>query len=342
MSYIQARIIYVDAIRNRFDAIALNGSGFYSDVEYLKTGSREKGEVDQPEIGDMAVLNSLKDGCYELERYYHQRSFNADSGLPSSVDIGRGASPLAPNLPGDWQRRGPDGAFMSLLRGVTANLGAGPLCQTLYLGLEGLIRTVCQNYEAIGSGFRVFSINDGGEIMTRLCFSSKDHFVSRGVNENEEAFTENFEYQFDITADGFSLFVGEINPDTGKRHNNFILNIKQSGDLRVCIGEKTIFSIYDNGCAEFDVIDNSGKSLYHKSVATDGVQALVEERIIGNYIRTVDGNLTENVTGDYQRKANNEITISNISDRTTVLNKQSATITVKDLEPAPSASFRTT
>ena len=223
---------------------------------------------------------------------------------------------------------------------MTLAQGASPMCQTIYLGLEGLIRTVCQNYEAIGSGFRVFSINDGGEVVTRICFSSKDHFVSRGVNDNTESNTENFEFQFDITADGFTLFAGEINPDNGKRVNNLILNINQSGDLKLSVGNKIILSIFDNGCASFDVIDDSGAVLYNKSVSSDGIQALVTETLTGNYIRNIQGNMTDYISDTYQRKCSNEILISDISDKTMVLNKTSASVNVKDLEPAPSATFR--
>ena len=82
MGYLQGQIIYLDSSRNRFDAMALNGSAFFSDVEYLDTGMTPRGETDHPEIGDMVVLRSMEDGRYELEKYYHQRAYD-ENGLPA-------------------------------------------------------------------------------------------------------------------------------------------------------------------------------------------------------------------------------------------------------------------
>jgi len=335
MRYIDGRIVYVDTSRKVCDAISLDGLNYIQDVQYVKnSGLMQSGDIYHPEIGDVVVIEIGIDGESVLVRHYASRSLTGKN-LPS---FGVGGDISA--LPGDRNIVGPDGAIMALIRGKTAKIGGGPLAQTIYFGIESLIRTVCMNYEAIGSGFRIFSVNDGGNVITRLCFTSKDQYAVQGFNTNENSSSENFEYQIDITKDGFAIFIGEIDQITLKRKNNFTISITQAGDIIGTCGQNIQFSMYESGAFSYKILDNSHKVLYNKSVALAGEKVLVKELIVGDLIRQITGNVFEVITGTKSSKSDTELTVTNTTDRTSVTNKNSAAINIDDLEPAPSANFR--
>jgi len=335
MRYIDGRIVYVDTSRKVFDCVSLDQLNYLTDIQYVKnSGLMQSGDIYDPEIGDVAVIEIGIDGQAVLVRFYTQRSLNKKN-LPSFTSGG-----AIPSLPGDRNITGPDGAIMALLRGKVAKVGGGPLAQTLYFGIESLIRTVCMNYDAIGSGFRVFSVNDNGNIITRMCFTSKDQYAAQGFNENEDSASENFEYQIDITKDGFMLFVGDIDPTTLKRVNNFTISINQAGDIIGTCGKNILFNMYASGAFSYKLIDDSNNVLYNKSVALAGAQVLVKELIVGDFVRNITGNIFDEVSGSRNTKSDTELSISNTTDRTSIINKNSAAINMDDLEPAPSADFR--
>lgn len=336
MRYIDGRIIYVDTTRKIFDAITWDGNNYIKDIQYVKnSGLLESGDIYHPEIGDGVVIELLEDGQARLDRLYASRQISSD-GLTSFAVGGDAAA-----LPGDRNFKAPGGAFLSLLRGKMAAVGGGPLAQTIYVGIENLIRTICSNYEAIGSGFRVFSVNDNGKIITRLCFTSQDQFAVTGYNENEEASSENFEYQIDMTSDGFTFFIGELDEITKKRKNNFVVSISQSGDILGTCGENIQFSMFSTGAFSFKILNADSKIIYNKSVALSEDSVLVKEIVNGDYIRKINGNLFESITGSHNKKCDTNILVSQVNDITTGINKVSASINSKDLEPAPSAEFRT-
>ena len=224
--------------------MTLDGISNFKDIKYINKGLMQSGDIYHPEIGDVVTIELDAAGQAKIKEFYSATTRNEYN----QISYTPGKSPFPDkSLPGDRKITGPDGAYLALDRGNRARLAGGPLAQTVYFGLEGLIRTICQNYEAIGSGFRVFSINNDGKVTTRLCFSSSDTYASQGFNNNENAESENFEYEIDITEDGISLFVGEIDAATGKRKNNFVGSINRAGDFNCTCGDFIQLSAYSNG-----------------------------------------------------------------------------------------------
>ena len=127
-------------------------------------------------------------------KFYSARRYD-EYGLVNNMV---GKKNIGTELPGDRITSGPDGAFLKILRGGIAGVGASPVAQTIYSALEGFVRTVALNYEVISAGSRIYSINDNGNITTRLCFNSKAKFFTEGANNNSGAEAENFEYQIDF------------------------------------------------------------------------------------------------------------------------------------------------
>jgi hypothetical protein len=136
------------------------------------------------------------------------------------------------------------------------------------------------------------------------------------------------------------LFVGDIDPTTLKRVNNFTISINQAGDIIGTCGKNILFNMYASGAFSYKLIDDSNNVLYNKSVALAGAQVLVKELIVGDFVRNITGNIFDEVSGSRNTKSDTELSISNTTDRTSIINKNSAAINMDDLEPAPSADFR--
>jgi hypothetical protein len=245
-----------------------------------------------------------------------------------------GKAGIGTELPGDRILSGPDGAILKLLRGGYAGIGASPLAQTIYLAIEGLVRTVAQNYELISSGTRCYSTNDAGNIITRLCFNSQEKFFSEGANENDGAEAENFEYQVEFSKDGFNIFVGEISED-GKRINNLVIRMEQSGDLHVLCGKYIIFNMYSNGGISLKMVDDNNNLVYNKSVATADGMALINEVIKGDVVRYIDGNIYEEITGDRNIKAAMSSVAATVIESNSTLMKNDTGMNIDEINAAP-------
>lgn len=330
MRYIECRIVNVDTNRNVLDAIALDGLNWFEDIFYTNTGLKQSGDLWHPEIGDVCVCELQEDGQVKFKKFYSARKINSD-GLVTNVV---GKTPIGTELPGDRILTGPDGAFLKLLRGGYGAVGASPLAQTIYLALEGLVRTISQNYELISSGTRVYSTNNAGEIITRLCFNSSEKFFTEGANKNDGAEAENFEYQVEFTKLGFNIFVGEIGED-GKRINNFILKVQQNGDLQVLCGKNIIFNMYSNGSYSLKMVDDNNNLVYNKSVATADGMALLNEVIKGDVVRYIDGNIYEEVTGERNIKAAMSSLAATIIDNNSTMTRNSTGMNIDEIEKAP-------
>jgi hypothetical protein len=339
MSYQESRIIYVDTERLCFDCISINGSFYKEDVSYSNTGLKKSGKLEHPEIGDVAVIETDEDGDTILKRWYVGRTKDKNnfakfvSGYGGNLNLNR-------HLPGDQVFSGPDGAWLSLLRGRLASVGSSPLCQTIYAGLEGLIRTVCQNYDVMGSGFRVFSINSNGEVITRLCFSGSDINFAVGANENEDAMSENFEYQIDFTKEGITWFVGDIDPISKKRKNNLILYFLPIGDVKVICGNNIILELFSNGIINIEMMDDDRNLVYNKTVGVSNGQALLKEIIKGDVVRQIDGNLYENITGMIERQADVVRQKATTIDNTSTVNRKITGINISELDTNPQAGLK--
>ena len=333
MRSIDAQILFVYTDRNCFDAVTLDGISNIKDIKYINSGLTRSGHTYDPEIGDVVKVMVNDDGSAELVNFYS--AYRKDENDRVTFRTGEPLFGGADRLPGDQRWYGPDGANLSLDRGKRARVAGGPLAQSVYFGLEGLIRTICQNYEAIGSGFRVLSVNTDGKITTRLCFSSTDQLVAKGINNNENAVSESFEYQIDIDADGITLFVGNIDGKTGKRVNNFTATITPQGDIIGTCGEFMQFALYATGALTQKIFDSNKKLLYNKSVAKSSDGVLVKEVMTGNYIREIDGDFYENVTGTKRSMNNKNIQVSNFNDVSSEVNRKSAGLNITDLQTQP-------
>lgn len=333
MKFIDARILFVHTDRNCFDCFTLDGISNIKDVKYINSGLTRSGHTYDPEIGDIVKVRINDDGTAELEGFYS--AFRKDDKDCTSYQSGEPLFGGDDRLPGDQRWYGPDGANLALDRGKRARLAGGPLAQSVYFGLEGLIRTICQNYEAFGSGFRILSVNTDGKVSTRLCFSSSDQLISKGINNNENAVSESFEYQIDINADGITLFVGSIDGKTGKRVNNFTATITPEGDVIGTCGEFLQFALYATGALTQKIFDKDKKLIYNKSVAKGSDGVLVKEVMTGNYIREIDGDYYENVTGTKRIMNNKNIQVSNFNDVSSEVNRKSAGLNITDLQTQP-------
>ena len=334
---LDAKVVYVDTDRKCCDAITIDGRSFIEDISYSNTGFKESGNIHHIESGDVIVVEIGEDGQAKMKKFYVARQTNDDN-QPTFSGNGAQVPARVRELPGDQTISGPDGAFMSVLRGKLLSLGAGPLAQTLYSGLEGLVRTICQNYDFVSSGARIYTLNNNGDILTRVCISSTDLHMIKGATDNAESISENFEYQIDFSKDGISFFVGEIDKDSGKRKNNLVINIKQIGDISIICGDNIVFNMYSNGGITTKMIDNSGKVVYNKSVATNGEKVLMKEILTGDVIRLIDGNMFEEVTGMRSQKVDASILSASTIDNTSRINRSAAGINIKDLETVPNVN----
>lgn len=334
MRYLLVRINYVDTGRGVFSGTALDRNDTFRDVSYIETGLRQSGSVSHPEIGDMVIISLEEDGQAFFHKYYQARTTNSNDLI--SFEYGLGGN-LKRNelLPGDQVFAGPDGAWLNLLRGGLASVGASPLSQTIYSALEGMIRTVSQNCDFISSGMRVYSLNDNGKIITRACFSSSDQHFANGAKNNKEAVSENFEYQIDVTEAGMTFFVGSIDPTTKKRVNNLIINLHPDGDMQIQCGKQIIFDMYSNGNMSYKVVDSNRKIIYNKSVATTGDSVLVKEIVKGNIVRRVDGNISEEVTGTIESKAKTHVKVADFIDNTSRVHKNATGMNMDEVAVAP-------
>lgn len=332
-----AKVIYVDTQRRCCDAITIDGRTLLEDISYVNTGFKESGEIHHIESGDVIVVELGEDNQAKMKKFYIAQSTN-DYNQPTYSGGSASVPVCERELPGDKIISGPDGAFMAVLRGKLLALGAGPLAQTLYSGLEGLVRTICQNYDFISSGARVYTLNDGGDILTRICISSTDLHMMKGATDNAECISENFEYQIDFSKNGISFFVGEIDKGSGKRKNNLVMNIKQNGDASIICGDNIRINMYSNGGITTKLIDNSGKVVYNRSVATNGEKVLMKEILTGDVIRLIDGNLTEEVTGTRSQKVDVSILAASTIDNTSRINRSAAGVNIKDLEIVPNVT----
>jgi hypothetical protein len=339
MSYHEARIIYVDVNRLCCDTISIDGNFFTEDVSYAECSLKQSGDLHHPELGDIAVIFTDEDGGSKISRWYVGRSRD-DNNLTQFLSGFGGNLPLNRHLPGDRMISGPDGAFLSLLRGKLSMMGSSPLCQTIYSGLEGLIRTVCQNYDAMGAGFRVFSINSGDEVITRLCFSGSDRNFINGANDNEDAMSENFEYQIDFTQAGITVFVGDIDPTTKKRNPNLTIILKPVGDIQIVCGNYITYNIFSNGIIETVIVDDQHNTIYNKTIGGMGGQLLYKEIIKGDVVRQIDGNLYEDITGDIERNANLVRQKAKIIDNTSSVNRKAAGINISELDTNPISGIK--
>ena len=328
MRYIESRIVYVDTSRNCCDAISIDGFNHFENISYVKTGLKAGGSIEHPQIGDVIVVELAEDGQASLYKYYQSRQKDAN-GLTSFVS-GAGKFNRKLPLPGDRTLEGPDGALLSLLRGRLASIGSSPMCQTIYLGLENLIRTVAQNFDVMGSGLRIFSINNDGNVTTRLCFSGSDKNFVSAASSNEDATSENFEYQIDFNKDGVTFFIGECE-DSKPRKNNLTIHFDQNGDIKILHGERIQIQLFSNGCYSHTISDDNNNVIYERSVLCNGTQVVSNEYVKGVHMLTVDGNMIEKVTGDKISNCDTQIVSANVIDHTSMVNRKSSGINVSEL-----------
>lgn len=334
MRYIECRVVYIDTVRNVLDAVSFDGLNWFEDVTYVNTGLKKSGSLYHPEIGDVVVCNLVEDGQAEVIKFYSQRKTDSNNLVTNVV----GKAEIGTELPGDRILSGPDGAILKLLRGGYAGIGASPLAQTMYLAIEGLVRTVAQNYEVISAGTRIYSLTVDGKVMTRMCFNTSEKFFTEGANKNDGAEAENFEYQIDIGEAGFVIFTGEIGAN-GKRTNNLTIRMKQNGDLQVVCGTKIVFDIHALGSIALKLTNNDNVPVYTKTITTTGKKCVVNERIDGDVVRNVTGNVVDNIVGQYSVNGANINMSATIINNSSTMMRNSTSINVNEIEKPPTSGM---
>ena len=348
MKLIDARVIFIDTNRNCLDAISTDGVSFLEDISYSKIGNKASGMEQIPEIGSLVVVKLSEDGQAEIYKNYQGRTRNDDSLVKFKNSL---SDREKTSLPGDQGMTGPDGSFIKLLRGKVLQAGASPLCQTLYFGIENLIRTVCENYEAFGSGFRIYSHNVDGKIITRLCFTSLDTSIVNASIENTEAMSENFEYQIDITENNFVIFCGVLDPISKKRQNRIILELNPKDGISLKLGENIsedkqsthLYAGFD-GAISVELFDDNNKVIYNKSVATAGSglsKVLVNEYINGDIVRLITGDLIEEIRGTHSAKITNQNIVAKIINKNSTLHRNTSGAFEDSINVSPSAKAST-
>lgn len=335
MAYLEARIIHVDPERLACDAISIDGKSFVENIMYSNTGVKKSGHIHNPEIGDVIVVDVQGDGSAEMVRYYPGFRRDLKAGTSHAhAKLGYGES--KESLPGDQMWASPDGAFINLLRGGMASIGASPMSQTIYCAIEGLVRTLAQNYEFISSGARVYTVNDNGNIITRLCFNSKDRAFVHSAHNNQDLESESFEYQIDFAEHGMIVFIGELNPDTLKRKDNFVMSIRRNGEASVSIGGKVFMKAIPSGAIEFSMLTENFDRPYQKTIAlTSNGKVLVEELIDGDYVRKVTGNVYEEVDGMNSQKSKSHTVLASVFDVNASINRKVSGMNVDEINAAP-------
>ncbi len=311
MTRTMVKIVFVHPDRKVCDATTMDGYKYITDIQYSDLGVANGGAEITPNMGDVVVIESDSFNNHKIvERKPHRVSVD---GFPGYQTAHPGNQ-----LPGDQTLFGPDGSFLKALRGQFASIGANPMCQTMFIGLEGLIRTLTKNYEFISSGARFYSINDNGKVTNRLVMTSEDSLLAKGDQTSEL-----FELQIDLTEDGFSMIYGVPDQEKGTRTNKFLLNINSEEGLNIQFGDdvsnkkiSTEFYISFDGVVSFNLYSPNGIPVYTKNfTTTEHDTVLINEFIDGTVIRKITGNLEEEVGGS-------RITLSDDSYETATKSKQ--------------------
>lgn len=329
MKYVEARVVHVDTDNKSCSAITVDGINIFDDISYVTTGLTPGGLVSNVNYGDVMIVSVEDDGQCRFQRHYSPRQRDSDGKVAYTT-----MADLLKNfrqLPGDQSLHGPDGAWLNLIKGRQASVGASPLCQTIYLGLEGLVRTVCQNLDTIGSNFRVYSVNG----KTRLCFGASDVNFVNGATNNADCPSESFEYQIDFDDQGVSLAVGDL--VDGKRKNNFSAILRTTGELNVAIGENTQFTLWPNGMSEFIIMDDEQNQVYNKTLSLDidGKSCLINEMINGSLNRTITGSLNEIVEGSRTLKGGSLLLDADTIDTTAAVNRKVSGVNISEIKATP-------
>ena len=352
MSLVEGRVVFVDTDRNSCDVLAHDGSALYEDINYVTIGNKESGQLDVPEIGLYVIVEIGADNVGHIKKKYSARARNLD-GL---VEYHSKANRIKDYLPGDEALFGPDGAILELLRGRLASLGSSPLCQTIYFGLENLIRTVCQNYEAFGAGFRIYSIAEDGKVKTRICVSGTENFVTTAAQKSPLSMSEGFPYQIDFDDTGVYFFFGEVDPKTNVRANRSMIHLDPKNGIKILMGEDiangdvyTKMFLGYTGILVTEIYskkDSQGKrkKIYQKEVIPAGLGAetvLVNEFVEGNVTRRITGDCSEIIDGTWGTSCKYRVFSGEVLDESSVYKRASTGINQQELSAKPKVTPKT-
>jgi len=318
MSFIDAKVIFVDTERLTLDAIATDMSELFRDVGYSNLGTSGEGIEIVPDIGSAVVLEKT-DRVTTVYKAYSMRTidgnFHRITNAPDHLT----------SLPGDVSLTAQGGAGVAAARGNHLSLLSGDLAQVHLLGVANLIRGVAANYDLIGGGFRFYSVTENGEVITRMYLSPSDAHMTQG---NDEALVDNFEFQIEVKGNNLTIFAGSVEDPVASvassdvnagsvatRRNNIILSFNCQDGLTLRLGENIQDDSYateiyygKTGVIKETMFAPDGTSIYARTVARDSVakdRVTVTETITGDVERIVLGNVNETIEGDMIRTVKN-------------------------------------
>jgi len=315
---IDCEVIYVDTDRMTLDCLASNGSGdIYPGVSYSELGTSGEGIEIVPEIGSAITIELIRGeaSIYKprIERFNH-------NGLTRIRNFIKRFTPntvfARKKLPGDVSISAPNGAGALFGRGRSASIFSGDLAQLHVLGVMNVIKAIATNYDVVGSGFRAYTVNENGKVLTRLCFTSDSSNMMKG---SSDFLADNFEFQIDIDGPNLTIFSGSLNKD-GKRENKIIASFMSCGEVVFRCGDNisqsgiTTELRVGNGIIRETIASDANDSgvnqkLYERVVtktmgAPENQRAIVTEHINGSVHRIVTGDVTETIAGTHNKNVN--------------------------------------
>ena len=358
---IDARIISVDTERLTCICQSADATQIYDEVGYSCLGTNGEGIEIAPMEGSLVIIRVTPDGAF-IEKMYSSKEIdpvaqsNGNWFSKFTNYIGRLApnSPFErPKLPGDVSLSAVNGAGVLASRGKALSLFSGDLAQVHILGFLNTIKAIASNFDVIGSGFRFFTTSQNGNVVTSFCFSSSDSNMTRGAQEDDTTLSDNFEFQIDFDGDNMTLFSGPLHPETRKRINRTIFNIKADGSVTLRQGEdisdqndsKVYSHIYYGytGVINETIFSDKHEAVYNRSVArtSEGGEAVLLEYVKGDIIREATGNIIEIAGDSIRSKADIISSISEIDETITNIRRKTAGQNVDNIDTSPKPGANT-
>ena len=228
----------------------------------------------------------------------------------TSLDAGEGATPkeeagafrdtMSPKgmLPGDHGVVGPDGNYMATLRGKINKIYSSEQAQIITMGLQNLIRVVCENYEQMSS-FGVFKIENKNGRSSLSFRGAADQLYESGGSQ------EYWTFRLDVGDEGRLFSMRITSPDNSKTYAE--IKITPDGYVEI-FGEKGV--------------NIAGGGERRETVGGDVIR-----KIQGGKRETIGRNKETSVTGDHTLSVQNvEKHTIGLDHKTTVGRNQQTTV----------------
>jgi hypothetical protein len=305
---VNATVVFVDPERLTLTCCSTDGGSIYQDVAYSGVGWLGEGVEAVPEIGSNVELE-FAGGEARLLRAVQMRGLGGaftrmasgfKRGLANTVFHRR-------KLPGEASISAVNGAGALFGRGRSASIFSGDLAQLHILGVMNTIKAIASNFDVVGSGFRAYSENVDGRVLTRLCFTPDPANLAKAAAAGGDT-APGCEFQIDVDGPCLTVFV-RGRDEGGSLVNRIAASFGTSGEITLRCGSdisregmSSEFRMGDGFIRETVFAPKNEKGVapvvYRRTVSKtlDG-SARLEEEIVGNVSRTVHGDYRETVAG---------------------------------------------